>query len=44
MMWMEKLKDKQASTVSQAIIRLLKPWKTLIHTLTSDNGKEFVQH
>jgi IS30 family transposase len=41
---MEKLKDKQATTVSKALIRLLKPLKGKIHTLTSDNGTEFVLH
>jgi IS30 family transposase len=44
LLWMEKLKDKQATTVSLALIRLLKPWKGKIHTLTSDNGTEFVLH
>lgn len=44
LLWMEKLKDKQAGTVSQALIRLLKPLKGKIHTLTSDNGTEFVLH
>jgi IS30 family transposase len=44
LLWMEKLKDKQATTVSKALIRLLKPLKGKIHTLTSDNGTEFVLH
>jgi IS30 family transposase len=44
LLWMEKLKDKQAPTVSKALIRLLKPLKGKIHTLTSDNGTEFVLH
>ena len=44
LLWMEKLKDKHASTVSKALIRLLTPLKGKIHTLTSDNGTEFVLH
>lgn len=41
---MEKIKDKQASTVSEALLRLLKPYRGRIHTLTSDNGTEFARH
>lgn len=42
--WMAKLKDKQASTVSAALIELLQPLKGHIHTITSDNGTEFAAH
>lgn len=41
---MAKLKDKQASTVSAALIELLQPLKGHIHTITSDNGTEFAAH
>ena len=41
---MEKIKDKQASTVSEALLRLLEPYRGRIHTLTSDNGTEFARH
>ena len=41
---MAKLKDKLSSTVSAALIKLLKPFKGRIHTITSDNGTEFSAH
>lgn len=39
-----KVKHKTADQVSRAIIHLLKPLAHRVHTLTSDNGKEFAQH
>jgi IS30 family transposase len=39
-----KVTHKTADLVGQAIVRLLKPLQTSVHTLTSDNGKEFAQH
>lgn len=42
--WMEKLKDKQSVTVRDGLMRLLTPFQGQIHTLTSDNGTEFVLH
>jgi IS30 family transposase len=39
-----KVERKTANQVSTSIIRLLRPHKGLVHTLTSDNGKEFTQH
>lgn len=36
--------SRKAGVVSAAIIRLLKPYKEKVHTLTFDNGSEFVQH
>ncbi len=36
--------SRTAKVVSQAIIRLLRPYKDRVHTLTFDNGSEFVHH
>ena len=36
--------SRTAKVVSQAIIRMLKPHINKVHTLTFDNGSEFVQH
>lgn len=42
---MEKLeKGKNAEGLKDAVIRLLLPYKGKIHTITSDNGKEFAEH
>jgi IS30 family transposase len=35
---------KEAELVSNALIEMLNPYKGLVHTLTSDNGKEFSDH
>jgi IS30 family transposase len=35
---------KTAQAVSAAIISLLTPFAANVHTLTTDNGKEFAQH
>jgi IS30 family transposase len=40
----KKVDSKHASGVTKAIIELLQPIKHLIHTITSDNGKEFSFH
>ena len=37
----KKVDSKHASGVTQAIIEMLGPIKSLIHTITVDNGKEF---
>jgi transposase, IS30 family len=42
--WMAKIKDKQAGTVRAALIELLAPLRGKIHSITSDNGKEFTLH
>ena len=39
-----KVNRKTASQVSSAIIQLLRPHARKVHTLTSDNGKEFAEH
>jgi len=38
------LPDRQAKRVSNAVIRLLQPFKNRVLTITADNGKEFAQH
>ena len=40
----KKVKRKTAQLVSDAIISLLSPVSGKVHTLTSDNGKEFAEH
>lgn len=35
---------KTAQAVSSAMVSLLKPFAHCVHTLTTDNGKEFAQH
>ncbi len=35
---------KTAQAVSDAIISLLTPFEAYVHTMTTDNGKEFAQH
>ena len=39
-----KVGTKQASEVSEALIEMLTPIKPILHTITSDNGKEFAYH
>ena len=39
-----KVERKTANQVSSAIIQLLGPYAQKVHTLTSDNGKEFAGH
>jgi IS30 family transposase len=36
--------SKSAADVTEATIRLLRPYKDLVHTMTADNGKEFAYH
>jgi IS30 family transposase len=39
-----KVERRTAQAVQEAITNLLKPWKSHVHTLTADNGKEFAGH
>ena len=39
-----KVERKSAPAVSLAMIELLKPYRHQVHTITSDNGKEFAGH
>lgn len=41
---MRKVASKEASVVSRAINELLGDWTPYLHTITSDNGKEFAAH
>jgi IS30 family transposase len=41
---MAKIKSKEAKEVEEKIIELLIDWKLILHTITSDNGKEFANH
>jgi transposase, IS30 family len=43
-LFMKKIEGKQASMVEEATIELLQDFKFVLHTLTSDNGKEFSNH
>ncbi|CAK0767653.1 transposase [Gammaproteobacteria bacterium] len=38
------LASKEANVVADAMISLLKPFAAHVHTITTDNGKEFTQH
>jgi len=39
-----KVERKRAEVVATAVIELLKPLRLPLHTVTSDNGKEFAHH
>ncbi|MCS7474616.1 IS30 family transposase [Myroides odoratimimus] len=41
---MGKVESKQAHAIEAKTIELLKDYKPLLHTITSDNGKEFANH
>ena len=38
------ISNKSADAVTHATIELLLPYKHIVHTITSDNGKEFAKH
>lgn len=40
----ELVETKSAENVTEAVLRTLKGWKSFIHTITTDNGKEFAWH
>jgi IS30 family transposase len=42
--FLQLIPDKKAETVTQTLTSLLSPFKRYIHTITSDNGKEFAGH
>ena len=42
--WIALLDGKHSDAVAEAVARLLGPFKGLLHTVTSDNGKEFAGH
>lgn len=41
---MGKVLSKEAKEIEMKTISLLEDWKPLLHTITSDNGKEFANH
>lgn len=41
---LEKVSGKTAEEVTQALLKRLEPIKDVLHTITSDNGKEFANH
>ncbi len=40
----QKVQNKSSEEVTNALIKMLLPFKELVHTLTVDNGKEFSGH
>ena len=42
--FIEKIPNKEAISVHNAIIKALSPYKEMVKTITSDNGTEFAQH
>ena len=44
MCWLTLLEGKDAKILTRAVIEQLKPIRTLLHTATTDNGKEFAGH
>lgn len=44
MLFLGKVNSKDAQEIEAKAIELLEPWKPLLHTITSDNGKEFANH
>ncbi|ELP8110014.1 IS30 family transposase [Vibrio vulnificus] len=40
----QKVDSKSAKDVAKATIELLRPYKEHVHTITSDNGREFAYH
>lgn len=41
---MAKIDSKEAHVVEEKMVELLLDWKPFLHTITSDNGKEFANH
>lgn len=44
LVWIELLSGKEAKPLTEATIRVLNPIKSLLKTITADNGKEFAEH
>jgi transposase, IS30 family len=44
MLKMRKIESKEAALVEAAAKEMLADWKPFLHTITSDNGKEFARH
>ena len=43
-LFMTLVQSKHSLLIEHATLRLLEDWKPFIHTITSDNGKEFANH
>jgi IS30 family transposase len=43
-LWIKKLNSKDAGELAEQAAHILKPHQHWIHTITSDNGKEFAEH
>ena len=43
-LWMRVLPNREAKTIMDAAIEMLMPLKQRLHTITTDNGKEFAMH
>jgi len=41
---MGKVPSKEAFQIEKKTLELLEDWKPMVHTITSDNGKEFANH
>ena len=42
---MKKLgQGKDAKALTETVVEILLPYKKYVHSITSDNGKEFAQH
>jgi len=39
-----RVPDRQSDQVAKAVIKLMRPYKENVFTITADNGKEFSQH
>lgn len=44
LLFMTKVENKTALEIEKKTVELLEDWKPFIHTITSDNGKEFGNH
>lgn len=44
MLKMKYIENKEAKVIEENTIELLEEWAPFIHTITSDNGKEFANH
>jgi len=44
MEWIVKLSGKNAAELTQKTVEILSPFQRYLHTITSDNGKEFALH
>jgi len=43
-LWIRKLDGKNATKLAEKAVEALMPWKSWLHTITADNGKEFAEH